>query len=153
MVVVDVIVVLAFLVPILPLLTTAPELVLTIPKCLPAAFCRAHLTIRCIGSRLVLGCEATAPPAADENPDHPLALRARLVLKKSEVALSLPGSDEKRASPWVVMAGNRRAARPLFLQLRFFCSSPLCSSLQLLLAVLRLMRGRIVSCLARPALI
>ena len=70
MVVVDVIVVLAFLVPILPLLTTAPELVLTIPKCLPAAFCRAHLTIRCIGSRPVLGCEATAPPAADENPDE-----------------------------------------------------------------------------------
>ena len=65
----DVIVVLAFLMSIPPLLTAAPELVLTIPKCLPAAFCWAHLTIRCIGSRLVLGSE---PPAtADDDNDNP----------------------------------------------------------------------------------
>ena len=64
----DLIVVLAFLMPILPLLTTAPELVLTIPKCRLAAFCRAHLTIRCIGSGLVLG--SGEPPAATPAADH-----------------------------------------------------------------------------------
>ena len=56
--------------PILPLLTTAPKLVLTIPKYLPASFCRAQLTIRCIGSRLVLGSGApTSAAAADDSFD------------------------------------------------------------------------------------